>query len=157
MQGLTALHECSIKTETNGIILWNAQMGGDSQFHSKKLKNEHISRGVMQETKEIMMAIANLTIFFSCWSRWFWRQDNCSTFLVLFSYCPCDNAIHNNQGKKGNEGESYKRCRNKSLVCFLVVECRFPIHDTIRFIFVGDQFEAIKIRCVDSDGDEPRA
>ena len=157
MQGLTALQECSIKTETNGIILWNAQMGGDSQFHSKKLKNEYISMGVMQETKEIIMAIANLTIFFSCWSRWFWRQDNCTTFLVLFSYCPCDNAIHNNQGKKGNEGESYKRCRNKSLVCFLVVECRFPINDTIRFIFVGDQFEAIKIRCVDSDGDEPRA
>ena len=120
MQGLTALQECSIKTETNGIILWNAQMGGDSQFHSKKLKNEYISMGVMQETKEIIMAIANLTIFFSCWSRWFWRQDNCTTFLVLFSYCPCDNAIHNNQGKKGNEGESYKRCRNKSLVCFLV-------------------------------------
>ena len=46
---------------------------------------------------------------------------------------------------------------NDAEVCFLVVECRFPIHDTIRFIFVGDQFEAIKIRCVDSDGDEPRA
>ena len=41
-------------------------MGGDSQFHSKKLKNEYISRGVMQETKEIIVAIANLTIFFSC-------------------------------------------------------------------------------------------
>ena len=156
MQGLTALQECSIKTETNGIILWNAQMGGDSQFHSKKLKNEYISMGVMQETKEIIMAIANLTIFFSCWSRWFWRQDNCSTFLVLFSYCPCDNAIHDNQGKKGNEGEVYKRCRNKSLVCFLVVGCRSLFQITIHLILVRDQFETVEIRCVEGDGDKPR-
>ena len=79
------------------------------------------------------------------------------TFLVLFSYCPCDNAINNNKENNGNEEESYKRCRNKSFVCFHVVECRFPTHDTIRFIFVGDQFEAVEIRCVDGDGDKPRA
>ena len=79
------------------------------------------------------------------------------TFLVLFSYCPCDNAINNGQDTNGNGDESDESCRNKSSVRFLVVECRSPIQLTIRFIFVGNQFEAVKIRCVDGDGDKPRA
>ena len=40
-------------------------------------------KGIMQETKDIMMAIANLTIFLSCRSRRFWRQENRS---LLFSF-----------------------------------------------------------------------
>ena len=32
----------------------------------KIVRKEKISKGVMQETKEIIMAIANLTIFLSC-------------------------------------------------------------------------------------------
>ena len=79
------------------------------------------------------------------------------TFLVLFSYFPCGNAIHNGQETNGNGDESDESCRNKSLVRFLVVECRSPIQQTIRLIFVGNQFEAVEIRCVDGDGDKPRA
>ena len=41
--------------------------------------------GVMQETKEITMEIANLKIFPICLSQWFWRQDNRSLLLLLFS------------------------------------------------------------------------
>ena len=78
------------------------------------------------------------------------------TFLVLFSYCPCDNAINNNQENNGNEEESYKKGRKKSFVCFHVVECRFLTQE-VRFIFVGDQFEAVEMWCVDGDGDKPRA
>ena len=49
------------------------------------------------------------------------------TFLVLFSYCPCDNAINNGQDTNGNGDESDESCRNKSSVRFHVVECRSPI------------------------------
>ena len=41
-------------------------MGGDSQFHRKILRNRYINREVIQETKEIIMAIANMTIFLGC-------------------------------------------------------------------------------------------
>ena len=79
------------------------------------------------------------------------------SFFVPFSYCPCDNAIHTGQDTNGNGDESDKSCRKKSSVRFHVVECRSPIQLTIRFIFVEDQFETVKIRCVDGDGDRPRA
>ena len=113
----------------------------------------------MQETEEIIMATANLTMFLSCRSRWFWRQDSFSlVFLFFFSYyCPYNNAIHTGQDTNGNGDESDEICRNKSSVCFHVVECRCPIQLTIRFIFVGDQFETVEIRCMDGDGDKPRA
>ena len=79
------------------------------------------------------------------------------SFLVLFPYFPRDNAIHTGQDTNGNGDESDKSCRKKSSVRFHVVECRSPIQLTIRFIFVEDQFETVKIRCVDGDGDRPRA
>ena len=83
-------------------------------------------------------------------------RKSLSTFLVLFSYCPCDNAINNGRDTNGNGDESDESCRNKSSVRFHVVECRSPIQHTIRFISEGNQFEAVEIRCVDGDGDKPR-
>ena len=79
------------------------------------------------------------------------------SFFVLFSYCPCDYAIHTGQDTNGKEDESDKSCRNKSSVRFHMVECRSPIQLTVRFIFVEDQFETVEIRCVDGDGNKPRA
>ena len=54
--------------------------GGSVSFHRKITIT-----GVMQETKEITMAIANLKIFPICLSQWFWRQDNRSLLFLFFS------------------------------------------------------------------------
>ena len=54
--------------------------GGSVAFHRKITIT-----GVMQETKEITMAIANLKIFPICLSQWFWRQDNRSLLFLFFS------------------------------------------------------------------------
>ena len=123
------------------------------QFHRKILRNEFISRGVMQETKEMIMAIANLTIFLSCWSRWFWRQDSFS--LVFLFFFLIFHAIMLYTPARTQTGMGMKVI--KVAVTNPLVECRPPIQLTIRFIFVGDQFETVKIRCVDGYGDKPRA
>ena len=125
-------------------------MGGDSQFHKKNCKkqidkqgghagNEGNHNGHCQSDNFpqllISMVLATRQFLFS--------------FLLLFPYCPRDNAIHTGQDTNGNGDESDKSCRNKSSVRFHVVECRSPIQLTIRFIFVGDQFVTVKIRSVD--------
>ena len=38
----------------------------------------------MQETEDIILATANLTMFLSCRSRWFWRQDSFSLVFLFF-------------------------------------------------------------------------
>ena len=54
--------------------------GGSVAFHRKITIT-----GVMQETKEITMVIANLKIFPICLSQWFWRQENRSLLFLFFS------------------------------------------------------------------------
>ena len=154
------------KDKTNAGIYWTRQMhqkeekkkgerylkctkgGGSVAFHRKITIT-----GVMQETKEIIMAIANLKIFPICLSQWFWRQDNRSLLFLFFSLIVHAIMLGTTAN---NEDESYKSSCEKSLLCFHVVGCRSLFQITIHLILVRDQFETVEIRCVEGDGDKPR-
>ena len=82
MRGFTELDKCAKKRKNKKgeRYLKCTKGGGSVAFHIKITIT-----GVMQETKEITMAIANLKIFPICLSKWFWRQDNRSFLFLFFS------------------------------------------------------------------------